>query len=179
MAVITFSRVFPSYHPKKGQPTFFVEKIIKGLDQVKYIELPKNILPIFDEDFYNNFAIPKHHTIRSGKRWKAGDKFSPRVWGNDINPKSGRSGPYHSQQLQFTPDIEIKKVWDFEMDLNGIYSIDGKYIDYDTEYGVEFELAKNDGFSNIEDLFNWLMPNYDKPVEFSGQIICWNENINY
>ena len=29
--VITFSRYFPSYHPRKGEPTFFVEKIHWGL----------------------------------------------------------------------------------------------------------------------------------------------------
>lgn len=29
--VITFSRVFPSYHPKAGQPTYFVEAIYKAL----------------------------------------------------------------------------------------------------------------------------------------------------
>jgi hypothetical protein len=28
--VLTFSRVFPAYHPKAGQPTGFVEKIWKG-----------------------------------------------------------------------------------------------------------------------------------------------------
>ena len=31
MAVITYSRFFPTYHPRKGEPTFFVEKIWKGL----------------------------------------------------------------------------------------------------------------------------------------------------
>jgi len=51
--VITFSRVFPKYHPKAGQPTYFVEKIL---------------------------AKAKVHTIRNGNRWKVGDKFSPRIW---------------------------------------------------------------------------------------------------
>jgi hypothetical protein len=27
MKPILFSRFFPAYHPKKGQPTYFVEKI--------------------------------------------------------------------------------------------------------------------------------------------------------
>jgi hypothetical protein len=29
--VITFSRVFPSYHPRKGEATFFVESVLKSL----------------------------------------------------------------------------------------------------------------------------------------------------
>lgn len=53
MKVLTFSRVYPSYHPRKGESTFFVDKIISG---------------------------EKSHTIRAGNRWKVGDKFSPRVW---------------------------------------------------------------------------------------------------
>jgi hypothetical protein len=27
--VLTFSRVFPSYHPKAGHPTYFVEKMLQ------------------------------------------------------------------------------------------------------------------------------------------------------
>lgn len=30
--VITFSRKFPSYHPKAGQPTHFVEQILNSFD---------------------------------------------------------------------------------------------------------------------------------------------------
>lgn len=51
--IITFSEYFPVYHPKQGQPTGFVSKILAG---------------------------EKNHTIRGGKRWKEGDLFSPRVW---------------------------------------------------------------------------------------------------
>lgn len=29
--VITFSRQFPSYHPKAGQPTYFVEKVLRSV----------------------------------------------------------------------------------------------------------------------------------------------------
>ena len=28
--VMTFSRVFPSYHPRKGDPTYFVEAILNA-----------------------------------------------------------------------------------------------------------------------------------------------------
>ena len=192
--VITFSTKFPSYHPKAGQPTNFVEKIWESLDKNYYStsEVTFNMVhsltggdESFIQEFFNTLSVqhlsPKHHTIRSGNRWKVGDRFSPRVWGNDVNPKSGRSGPYHSKQIIIAPDIEIKKIWDFEMDLNGVYSIDGKYIlgEFNEDEAVEIQLAKNDGFSNPADMFDWFMPNYNKPKSFRGQIICWNENVNY
>lgn len=107
--VLTFSRVYPSYHPKAGQPTYFVEKIVKSLHWDRP-HPPVDIRADFDSDIYINVQ-PKHHTIRAGHRWKVGDWFRPVVWGNDINPKSGRSGPYHSKQIIFAPDIQVKKTW--------------------------------------------------------------------
>ncbi len=187
--VITFSTKFPSYHPKAGQPTYFVEKIWESLLYNELVSLSK-VCELSRETGIGGFNMnnirninfnPKNHTIRGGNRFKVGDKFSPRVWGNDVNPKSGRSGPYHSKQIIIAPDIEIKKIWDFEMDLNGVYSIDGKYIlgEFNEDEAVEIQLAKNDGFSNPADMFDWFMPNYNKPKSFRGQIICWNENVNY
>lgn len=165
--VITFSMAFPSYHPKAGQPTFFVEKFLNSIYNEHWFdtEFPELIFgsPISDDK--------KHHTIRAGNRWKVGDKFSPRVWGTDINPKSGRSGPYHSKQIIIAPDIEIKKVWDFEIKTDGrIYTsfINGDNVSQDKMEVV----AMNDGLS-LSELYNW----FNK--SFEGQIICWNENINY
>lgn len=166
--VITFSRVFPAYHPRKGEKTFFPEKVLGGLielglcdsDTILRNNLDLNIFFIIDLN--KNF---KYHTIRAGNRWKVGDKFSPRVW-------SGK--PYKSKQIIIAPDIEIKKTWDFHMDLNGVYSLNGKYLDH-KKY---FHLAKNDGLE-VSDMFHWFMPNFDKPKEFTGQIISWNENIKY
>lgn len=176
--VITFSRQFPSYHPRKGEPTYFVEKFLRskyGNEPTENYEdiLVLNNLPLDYEVLYSFFFSldwrikhePKHHTIRAGNRWKVGDWFSPRVW-------SGK--PYNSKQIIIAPDIQIKKVWDFEMDLCGVYSIDGKYTHEQTDY----DLAMNDGLTE-EEMFHWFMPNFDKPKEFKGQIICWNENINY
>src|SRR6188768_2992687 len=106
--VLTFSRVFPSYHPRKGKPTYFVEQIQNSLCSMN--------LPIYggEEDcpmwFLNSLTKEnvgyKHHTIRGGNRFKAGDWFSPRVW-------SGK--PYNSKQIIIAPDIQVKKVWDFEL----------------------------------------------------------------
>lgn len=178
--VITFSRVFPSYHPRAGEPTYFVEKIYKsfhdGNDSFwihidnylkEFRELPWNRFET-KRDFFSSLDA-KHHTIRIGHRWKEGDWFRPCVWNNDVNPKSGRIGPYHSKQFAFAPDIQIKKVWDVELDGDGSFWI---ISDKETGPSVLHRLAKNDGLTK-GDLMAW----FNKP--FTGQIICWNENINY
>jgi len=177
--VMTFSRTFPAYHQKAGDPTYFVEKLSEGLWDRKDPELlefyedmlvqknnklwnsHQNIIT----DFYFNLDwkkeyIPKHHTIRAGNNWKVGDKFRPRVW-------SGK--PYNSPQITIAPDIEIVKVWKFDCDIEGVFYLDGKWIDV-----TSTELPKNDGL-NTDDLLDWF------PVGkiFSGQILCWNKDIEY
>jgi hypothetical protein len=172
--VITFSRTFPAHHPKAGQPTHFVEKILASLDDsglqwTSALDVNK----VLDSEYYFNInsGDGKHHTIRAGKRWKVGDKFSPRVWGNDINPKSGKSGPYHSKQIVIAPDVEIVKVWDIGLRVRGDFK--EFYCNDEDITGTSIELiAKNDGLST-EDMLSW----FNKP--FTGQIICWNPKINY
>ena len=179
--VITFSRVFPAYHPKKGQPTFFVEKIWQSFGinplfpspslSIHNTHLPYDIVHLVGDDLvYLHEYDPKHHTIRAGNRWKVGDKFSPRVW-------SGK--PYNSKQIIIAPDIEIKKIWDFEIKK----CEDGFWIEFGSHYIHEqFDvrdtvlpmLAKNDGLT-YTDLLHW----FKFPKPFKGQIICWNENIEY
>ncbi len=174
--VITFSRHYQTNHQKKGEPTYFVEQIWKSLGNefveneaikiaASFTDLRKDSISDFgamkDIHFDKIMSFnPKHHTIRKGYRWKVGDKFSPRVW-------SGK--PYVSKQIIIAPDIEIKKIWDFSRDLiSDKYYLNGHEIDAD-----KLELiAKNDGL-NIEDFKAWI----NKP--FLGQILCWNESINY
>lgn len=167
--VITFSRTFPSYHPRKGEPTRFVEQILNSLkDQDVFLDFAK-IDASLGWSLLDKFGLigRKHHTIRGGHRFKVGDWFSPRVW-------SGK--PYKSKQITIAPDIQIKKIWDFEIDPAGVYSINGKYL---LNGAIELRLAKNDGFDNPADMFNWFMVNYSKPKPFEGQIICWNDTISY
>lgn len=166
--VITFSRQFPKTHPNCGIPTYFVEKIYKSLFLMKCV--PSELAPSFnfavmnDVDYY-----PKHHTIRKGNRWKAGDKFSPRVW-------SGK--PYHSKQITISSDITITKVYAIRIfvqdygnhGLKAVISIDGKRFDR-----IE-TLAINDGLSADRFLY-WFYNK--KEIEFIGQIICWSDTINY
>jgi len=150
--VITFSKVFPSYHPRRGEPTFFVEKVIKSIGVGNY-----NV----NMEAYNDVS-PKHHTIRAGHRWKVGDKFSPRVW-------SGQ--PYASKQITFAPDIKIKKIWDFAM-VGDTFFINRKEL-HNNEWEYIEALVRNDGLT-LNDFCKWF-----NELSFDGQIICWNENINY
>jgi hypothetical protein len=114
---------------------------------------------------------PKSHTIRAHKK--------PLKVGEFINPVCWAGKPYNKTkegfwQIKFAPDIEIKKVWDFEVTTDGswwLMKIDGVSITHD----LEVELAANDGLS-FTDLIEW----FQLPKkEFSGQIICWNENVKY
>lgn len=172
--VITFSKVFPGYHPRAGEPTFFVEKIWSGLLQIDRDLYTDYLTGEARPDYMKHYSHyepfdPKFHTIRLGNRFNPGDKFSPRMW-------SGK--PYNSKQIIIAPEIEIKKVWDFKIKeyTNGWYIDFGSYaIAYGYEqFSVLETLAKNDGLSR-QDLMDW----FKYPSGFNGQIICWNDKINY
>jgi hypothetical protein len=152
--VITFSRTFPAYHPKSGQPTYFVEKFYNSLfsrnnlmDYPKGLEINESILEM------------KNHTIRAGERWKKGEYFSPRVW-------SGK--PYNTPQIILSKDTLITDVYDFEikqayMELP---------LDYDTDVIINHRFFHG---LTLAELLQWFK--YPKP--FKGQIICWNKNAQY
>lgn len=168
--VITFSMVFPAYHPKAGQPTFFVEKVLNsflmGGNSIYTEDTSIEFIKSLSKDMFHH----KHHTIRAGNRWKVGDKFSPRVW-------SGK--PYNSKQIIIAPDIEIKKVWDVKVEKE-VYYNENSGVNVITKISINgahktanYEpLAKNDGLS-LDDLCYW----FAKPM--IGQIICWSKNVNY
>lgn len=180
--VITFSRKFPAYHPKKGQHTCFVEKIWNEIggdplneDTFNVIHSlnggnVENIQQFFD-GLYVDETMFKHHTIRAGKRWNIHDKFSPRVW-------SGK--PYNSKQIIIAPDITIVNVWDIELtNRNKAYdvTIDGTL--YDESNGgneIIMQLAWNDGLTTSDFLAWFPLKNGES---FEGQIICWNKKIQY
>lgn len=183
--IITFSRQYPSYHPRRGEPTYFVEKIWNGFrdDSFKlpneyydYIVAYHKVKAVGEDLLVGGF---KHHTVRAGHRWKAGDWFKPVVWGTDINPKSGRSGPYHSKQITFAPDIQVRKTWDLDI-IGSDWYLDGRH-EYTTGWNVSIEtIANNDGLSR-GDFYDWftLSPDFKRKKEFHGQFVCWNETIEY
>ena len=161
--VITFSRTFPAYHPKAGQPTYFVEKFLASINY-KYYDEDRQFSPRLSVDSFEG----KHHTIRSGNRWKEGMLFSPRVW-------SGT--PYKSPQITIAPDTLIKKVWNVEifLQLGCIYI--GIRKDENTHELLPFgEVAQNDGLT-FDEMQDWFDVKPGKP--FVGQIICWNDSVNY
>ena len=180
--VLTFSRVFPAYHSRAGQPTHFVEKIYNSFNVSAFGETfiyptedlkalneslfyTTDILNVFEKSLANRVSdviAPKYHTIRAGNRWKVGDMFSPRVW-------SGK--PYNSRQIIIAPDIQVKKVWDIGLRIRGDFK-EFYANDCDLTHTSIANVAANDGLG-INDLFDW----FNKP--FSGQIICWNDKINY
>lgn len=172
--VITFSRIFPAYHTKKGEPTYFVEKFWNSLQNFPkrksgffYRELlelnpwmnPTQSLALFDS-VDGKIGLVKNQTIRSGNRWKVGDYFSPRVW-------SGK--PYNSKQIIIGTDTKIEKVFDFKIREKYLF-IDNNKIN---PLNIQL-LASNDGLTDA-DLLDW----FKYPKEFTGQIICWSPNINY
>lgn len=172
--VITFSRFFPIYHPKAGEPTYFVEKILNSLgvtiQQVAKEKPYNNAAHIINDFFVMDGSDTKHHTIRSGNRWKVGDTFSPRVW---------KGKPYNSPQIQFAPDIEIKKVWNFDIYFEPYHKVVFK-INHKQQNIKQMEiLAKNDGLEYI-DLLDWFKVHPKlKAFHFEGQIICWSDTVNY
>ncbi|HUM52277.1 MAG TPA: hypothetical protein PK431_10695 [Chitinophagales bacterium] len=175
--VITFSRVFPSYHPRKGEETFFVEKILNGIAPKMHsgvVDL--NLLSDEVKSIINDFVLLcssddiKGHTIRAGNRWKVGDWFSPRVW-------SG--APYKSKQIIIAPDIQIKKIWDIEIELGDRFQIMKPKDNQEWYLISNGDVAKNDGLE-YDDFVNWFNAKPKKQYDMlKAQIICWNENINY
>lgn len=168
--VITFSRYFPKYHPKAGQPTYFVEQIYNSIYRDKsgdWSDAPGDTSNYVVE-LEHTILGRKHHTIRQGNRFKVGDKFSPRVW-------SGK--PYRSPQIIIAPDIEVVKEYKFKIEI--ILLEDG----YATKMFIGnsrvdplklTEVSKNDGL-DYRDFLHW----FQYPKSFSGQIICWNKDIIY
>ncbi len=159
--VIIFSRKYPSYHTRKCENTFFVEKFLRSLlDERTFpnlvgansLNIPVSMIGMI------NKSQPKNHTIREGKRWKVGDKFSPRIW-------SGK--PYRSKQIIISPDVIVKQIWNFRLTKSNYY-LNGKKLNL-TQLK---EVALNDGLTS-DDLELW----FQKP--FKGQIICWSDKVNY
>jgi hypothetical protein len=200
MPVITFSQKFQTKHPRKGEPTHFVEQILNQLgcdfqyqsfsywtklvqlnhEKIKSGKLTEKQIEdfILDLNFELDTSSKKLHTIRNGSRFSAGEKFTPAVW-------SGK--PYHSPQIIFYDDIEVKAEYNFSIDawgsdfryniyqmleINGL-KISGKGTETHNMNAKLEEIAKNDGLS-LEDFKAWF--GTDKPknnIDFSGQIICW------
>lgn len=181
MKVLTFSTRYPNGHPKATKDTHFVDKILlslvddKTISKSKCVELARLMginehHPLFYIDTIDQYGptLLKHHTIRAGSRFKAGDMASLRVWSDK---------PYRSKQIEFA-QVEVKKVWAFSIS-HGNFSIDtiqtGSFI---PDSGLQ-KLANNDGL-HVDDFWSWFMIHpKKKEQQFHGQIISWSDKIEY
>jgi len=188
--VITFSRTFPAYHPRRGEPTYFVEGILTELEfdytSKSYLVwlafANPNISYSFLEKFWQSLTPnikPKKHTIRNHKR--------PLKVGEYINPHCWAGKPYNKTeegfwQIKFAPDIEVKTRWEFEYKIipkqsiwlvkNVEVSVCDSYMQQWVNSEAVKTIAANDGLS-LTDFCNWF------PKPFTGQIICWSDNVQY
>lgn len=167
MKVLTCSRAFPKSHPKSGQSTFFVEKIwtCPNVSIINGDLLQGELLNLQRHEY---LYYPKGHTIRAGSRFKAGDMASLRVWSDK---------PYCSKQIEFA-QVEIKKVWPVQIKfVAGAIRI--KINDVEMKGLAGPGIAKNDGLEWL-DFVNWFNIHPKKQLQiFTGQIICWSNNIEY
>jgi hypothetical protein len=164
-----FATQYPAYHPRKGESTWFIQKVFWNLllqDGNRMKLRPYGT----KETAAQIMKFPKGHTIRAGHRWKIGDTFSARAWAGL---------PYRSKQNEFTK-LTVKKIWNLTIDENGVLAmgLPGQQIKYISDQ-VEQQLATNDGLDWM-DFQEWLiMPCFRKAKRFEGQVICWDETIDY
>lgn len=168
MKYIMCSRHFPKGHPKAGEETWFVEKILSVILRSEGRKLDLDninpaIRPLVNDFFIMDGECNKHHTIRAGSRWKVGDMVSLRVWSDK---------PYRSKQIEFA-QVEVKKVWSIEISYFW-------WVGYNIlEHEEVVALAKNDGLA-YDDFIAWFAMHPKKKDEvFKGQIICWSDAIEY
>lgn len=160
--VRTLSRTFMKGHPREGEPTYFVEKVCKGLPEEGW----KIETDIFSEiplalDIYRQLE-PKYHTIRMGRHFKPEDELTLAVWSDK---------PYRSKQIKlWTGPI---RAIDIDIIIESHY--DELFLSIRPGHIKLEELAKNDGLS-LKDFRQW----FNLPVgEHEAQILIWNPNIIY
>lgn len=179
---ITFSRCFPTTHPRKGEPTMFVEQMLNvlGIDPFdnKYFDLLRSINKERTDDELHNFIgslrvtdRDKFHTVRKGFRHSAGDNFKPRVWIDK---------PYKSNKIQFAPETTITKTYELEIDSDfDIFLGDiNRTVKFEMTDSEKYILAQNDGLT-VQDFKRWFAPYEIQFTGFEGQVILWSNNVKY
>lgn len=184
---ISFSRTFPSHHKRKGEPTYFIEKILNELSidfwEPDYYEMLLDLNPEIDTSFLYSFqqslllsmeVWPKKHTIRNHKnKVKVGDYIVPVCWAGKPYNKT-KEGYW---QIVFAPNIEVKNIFEIEIHkgLEGISPIIRPNYRNGMPHVVKMALAENDGLS-ITDFENWFVIK-NQPI--FGYIISWDKKVNY
>jgi hypothetical protein len=173
-----FSTAFPKKHPKGGQPTYFVEKILNSckidyrhedyIYLLKQINIPEKheLVKRFYDGLNHDITDEKIHTIRviSTLPKPIHYSFKPEIW---------TGVPYRSKPIYFMPII-----YGFTQRIS-IYPSYEIYVsnNFFGAFGSEniSMLAKNDGLSH-DDFRDWFLPSIKKKA-FSGQIIHWKGEI--
>lgn len=160
--VITVSKTFPATHKRKGENTYFVEKLFAGLADRNESFLIKKDFTDYDWYEYYNCTIPKIHTIRANYRlWQkrfeqidAGKAcLSLRYW-------SGK--PYRSKQAEIARltkedgiGIEMLRIPSEEF-MGYDFNVRIPYIPEDGRINLISvnQLSRNDGLS-FDDFKEW------------------------
>ncbi len=154
-----------------GKPSLFIEKIwtsiirnkIDGIGSVQYDAYAELYKSQFGKswDGFMEEVEPKQHTIRSGKRWKAGDLIYFVVNTN------------FSTYFRFAPVLKCQSVQDIEIKYTGqekipIVLIDGTEIQLLENYqSIVEQLVMNDGFDCTDSFITYFN------ADFTGQLVHW------
>lgn len=177
LMILPFSTQF------NGKPTYFVERIWKGLKEnitdAQHLEILKQIPPSetikqfeINAEAYKKVTA-KLHTIRADdkNRWKRGTKIHFFI--NCRQPNMFRFAPI----LPVTSVQNIEIIWCSEVRSTELSTLSPKRLNYvdvivdDTLLYIEDikELSQNDGFDTVEEFFAYF--NQD----FTGKLIHWTD----
>jgi len=177
--------ILPFSTQLNGKPTYFVEKILRGIlneHSHKGLNIAESIYQSGEALNYQGlddiFTViehkvkPKLHTIREDKtdRWKPGTKIDFFI--NCRQKNMFRFAPV--LPVVSVQEIEIKWFKILEINICRVF-IDNKSfacVQFDRELivtGKMLQLAQNDGFDTITDFFRY----FDK--DFKGKIIHWTD----
>lgn len=154
-----------------GKPTYFVEKILIGIDKHLGVYHTELFLKSFQEKFESKPPVNyngKLHTIREDKnnRWKLGTKIHFFI--NCRKKNMFRFAPV-------LPVVSVQKVeikWiGFSDSIRPWVRIDGKniYTIDQIDSDKMLQLAQNDGFDTVKDFFAYFNE------DFTGKIIHWTD----
>lgn len=159
---LKFATTFPDWHPRKGEPTYFAERIMRGLYEAGMIS---DVIYFNQRDMaaVNEFEGIKIHTARKGHDWKVGDWFQP-VTEDGVKICSPLQIKWLRQMSVFDHVIArffllSKNITIEQREAHAMVNVHDK---------VE-QIAANDGLSP-EDFIDWF------PKPFDGQLFGWTED---
>jgi hypothetical protein len=162
--------ILPFSTQMNGKPTYFVEKIHKGIRERFSL-----LVPIKPNNYsYQSYldCYPKFHTMREDKkdRWKAGTKIDFFI--NCRQKDMFRFAPV--LPVVSTQKVEIMWFNTFGTNVARVFIDDKSFacVKFEKEMivtGKMLQLAQNDGFDTIEDFFAYFNE------DFKGKIIHWTD----